>query len=358
MTRVEFSMAVALLVSYLFLTLALFAAALARARKWQGKAARSVANAGAIREALVEYVAGSNDLTRIRSLAATSREEIGEAIFALRVTIAGTARDRLCDLALEAGLVQDWVAQTRSRDLIQRSAALARMAFVSNYEPCRRVTEDHLVKALSDPDDELRLCAARALAYGQDKAALERLFQFAVTENPLVRLILTEDLRRYAVQMCETVVPPVLHSRDTGRILAALEMLVAWQRAVPFEHLRELMDHPERSIRLQALRLAPLVAQNAETRASIARALSEDDLELNSVAAVSAGRLGLTSALPLLSRMVRVGPMELARTAAAALAEITPRGLETLEELASHEDERLAAVAKEALAQVSRRAGV
>ncbi len=266
--------------------------------------------------------------------------------------------DRLCDLSLRLGLLNDWVAEARSRDPIRRRAAYVRLAFVSGYEPCRRVIGELLFQALNDADPEVWLCACRAMIQSGSREQVEAVFKLAVGRSALVRILLTEPLRRHAAQLCERAVPEALRSEDSKRVLAALDILVAWERAIPIEDLRGLLEHRSRDIRIQSLRLAPLVPLVPENRAAIVRALVDKDPEVSTAAALSAGRLQIAEALPLLARMLRLAPAELARTAAAALADMPPRGWETLEELSVSDNPVTAAAALGALGRARRKVGL
>ena len=229
---------------------------------------------------------------------------------------------------------------------------------VCAYEPCRRVAGDLLLHALEDDDPEVRLPAARALVQSGGIDEIGQVFELAVSQNHLIRILLTEDLRRHAAALCETVVPPILASENPARILAALEILVAWERALSLSGLHDLLDHRDREIRIAALRLAPLVPLTSANQTDILRELTDKDAEVSTVAAITAGRLRLQDALPSLARCVRTGTAELARIAANAMAEMPPRGWQTLEELSAAPNQTAAFIAAEALQKAKRKAGL
>ena len=108
-------------------------------------------------------------------------------------------------------------------------------------------------------------------------------------------------------------------SRGAGRrqrqeTIAALQILVAWERALPLPNLHELLESGNRDVRLEALRLAPLVPLTPENRSSLLRTLREGNEDENTIAALTAGRLRLQEALPSLARCLRTGTAELAPT--------------------------------------------
>jgi HEAT repeat protein len=184
---------------------------------------------------------------------------------------------------------------------------------------------------------------------------IEAVFDLAVSESLLIRILLTEALRRHAVPLCEHAVPEALRSTDWHRVLAVLDILVAWERAIAIDNLPDLLEHRVKDVRIQALRLAPLVPLIPETRAAIVRSLTDADAEVSTAAALSAGRLQIVEALPLLARMLRLAPAELARTAATALAEMPPRGWQALEELSNNSNPVTAAAAAGALGRARRK---
>lgn len=350
MTAIEFSIAAIWLGLYGFFIAVLFCVALLRASLWRKKAKAAAARFSITQTALVDYLAGSNDLTRLREFA-KNREDFANVVLGFQGTVGGGALNRLCEMGLELGLVHDWVNETRSRDPVRRRLAFARLAFVSAYEPCLRVSGDLLLQALQDGDPEVRISAAEAVIQAGKADDIPRVFHMAVAQNLLTRVVLTPALRRYAVDLAQATIPEVLHSSDVKSVQAAMEILLAWERAIPFQDLCYLLDHRDKRIRLQALNLAPLVPLAPASRTEIVRALNDPDPEISMAAALSAGKLRIEEALPFLARLLRVAPAEVARTAANALAEMPPRGWQALEELSERPNMVTAAAAMEALAR-------
>jgi len=357
MTRIELSVAALLLGGYALFFGVLLGLLARRASRVRQQAATAEALVPEIRDTLVDYLAGSNDETRIREFVRTNRQDVANAVLSFQGTVSGSARDRLCDLALQLALVQDWGQETRSKEPAIRRAAYARLAFVCAYEPCQRVVGDLVTRALEDADPEVRLPAARALAQSGSMAEIGRVFVLAASQNLMIRILLTEDLRKYSAELCAQAVPAILKSDDPKRVLAALDMLVAWERALPLLGLHELFEHRDRQIRIAALRLAPLVPLTPENRYAILRELTDTDTEVSTAAALTAGRLRLREAMPSLARCVRTGTAELARMAASAMAAMPPQGWETLEELAAGPSAAAALIASVALEKAKRKAG-
>jgi hypothetical protein len=358
MTRIELSVAAFLLGAYALFLTAMFAVMWIRASGRRRRAVTTQSQTPQIRDALVDYLSGSNDQTRIKEFVRTNRSEVADAILDFHGTVGGSARDRLCDLALEFSLVHDWCEQAHSKDQVVRRKAYVRLSFVCAYEPCRRVAGDLLLLALEDADPEVRMAAARALVQSGTIEELGQVFRLAVAQSLLIRLLLAEDLRRHATELCASAIPVVLNGGNARQTLAALQILVAWERALPLpDVLHKLLESHDHEIRVEALRLAPLVPITEESRSALLRLLREGDEEENTIAALAAGRLRLQEALPYLARCLRTGTAELARIAAAALAEMPPTGWQTLQQIAGGADNS-ALIAAAALERGRRRAGV
>jgi hypothetical protein len=357
MIRIELSVAGCLLGLYALFLIALFLVLRSRASGRRQRGIGTKTFTPQIRDALVDYLAGSNDQTKIREFARYRRAEFVDSLLEFHGTVGGSARDRLCDLALELALVHDWCQDAASKDQWTRRRAYARLSFVCAYEPCRRVAGDLLQQALQDADPEVRLSAARALVQSGTIDELGQVFRLAVSQSLLIRILLSEDLRRHATELCERVIPEVLKGNNQRHVIAALQILIAWERALPLPDLHRLLESNNRDIRLEALRLAKLVPLTPENRSALLRFLREGDEEENTLAALTAGRLRLQEALPALARCLRTGTSELAGIAASALAEMPPKGWQTLQQIAAGEDSA-AIIAGAALDRGRRKAGV
>jgi HEAT repeat protein len=334
--------ALGFLITLLGLTMLSFAVLLsvqiARGRARRRQAAAAAAVRPELQQALVRFLAGSPVDSTIRGHLASYRQEVIETLLSFQSTVGGGARDRLCGLALDLGLVHDWCQESPRGDLMRRRQAMARLAFVSYYEPCRRVSGEALSRALEDPDHEIRLSAARGLAQTGIQTDVEDVFLLALGPNRFIRAVLTEELRRHAMILCAGAVPEVLGSGQSEYVRATLEILTAWERAIPIEHLRRFLDHRDRETRILALKLAPLTTPDPDSRAAICRSLSDHDPEARYLAIAAAGRLKLAEALPQLAACMRQETIEGARLAAGALFHIPPEGRMVLRELAAGKD--------------------
>jgi HEAT repeat protein len=352
MTEAALRVAALLMGVYAIVILALFAAALIRGLRWKEQTRLTTELLPQIRTSLVDYLAGNDDLEPLRRFLKDSRSDVLSAILSFQSAVSGSARDRLCGLALDLELLDEWRRDVRSRDVARRRAAFAVIAFVYAFEPCRRAVGDLLADSLEDRDWEVRVCCAQALARFGSPAEVVAIFRIATKENLLTRILLAEPLRPHALELSKAAVPDELRSGDAARVLAALQIVVAWERALPLAGLDEWMLHPEPEIRIQALRAAPLVTASRENELSVMQSLADPDPDVAMAAAAVVGRLQILAAIPLLVQCLSGGNSALARTAAAALAALPPQGWQTLEELAAGGDPTTVSLAEDVLRRV------
>jgi hypothetical protein len=349
MTETVLRSAAMLMAVYAVIIFALFAAALIRGLRWKEHTRQTAVLLPQIRATLVDYLAGKEDLAALRGFLKVSRNDVLTAILSFQNAVSGSARDRLCGLAIDLELLDEWRREIRSRDIARRRAAFAVISFVYAYEPCRRIVGDLLLDSLEDRDWEVRVCSAQALARFGSPAEVVAVFGIAAGENLLTRILLAEPLRPHALELATAAVPNELRSGDVARILATLQIVVAWERALPLAGLDELMLHGEREIRIQALRAAPLVSASRENELAVMQSLADPDPEIAMAAAAVVGRLRIKAAIPSLVQCLSGGNPALARTAAAALAALPPQGWRTLEELAAGGDPTTGGLAADVL---------
>jgi len=300
-------------------------------------------------DAIIAYVAGNPDLTRINGYAANHRELLEECLLQYQSAMSGTSRDRLLDLAIDLHLVQRWCDDARLKNVGRRRAALSRLAQVAAHEPSRVLAGEVLLEALDDSDQESRLEASRSLLHSGDSKVIVQIFRQAVSQPTIVRAILADDLRRYALELCEKAIPEVLEGGDQRKVLAALEIIAAWERALPLSCMAQLANSSDNAIRILALKVLALTPMSRDGAEAVIRALGDSSEPVACAAAQAATRMKLDYAMPILARCLREGRVHLAREAAAALAAMPPRGWETLEELSQNNNPVTASAAMEAL---------
>jgi hypothetical protein len=341
-----------LLGGYAALLVTLFEAALIRGWRKRREQERTARILPRIQETLGGYLAGNNDLNLLREFQRSHPTQLSAGILSFRHVVSGSARDRLCELSLQLNLAYTWRDQTRTRDRAARREAYSALAFISAYEPCRPVTLIPLTDALDDFDRQVRIIAAQAMAQYGNRETVARVFGMATRETLLGRILLTEQLRPHAIELCAEALPAALQSKKAEQLLGALQIVVGWERALPLPGLEAHIRHPQRLIRIEALRAAALVMPTPQLEEAVTDALSDPDGEVAMAAVAAAARLRLQKALPMLARCVRTGDAALARTAAAALAALPPVGWSTLAELSKMEEAVAAGAAAEALGRL------
>ncbi len=350
MRSVEFTVLAALLGLYGIFFVLLLMAACVRGALWQRCRERSAGLVPHIHDLLIRYLAGNNDMAVLRPAAAEHRADFESAVMMLQSTVGGGARDRLCSLLLELGLVHEWCEDTRSGNLSTRRHAFSRLAFACYHEPCRRVAGDLLLRGLEDPDREIALSATRAVIHSGDTAEIQQVFEFLIRQDLGDRILLHGELRPHAVALSLHPIPELLASGDRELMLSTLQTLVAWERAVPLRHLDRLLESEDREIRLEALRLAPLVPLTRQNREAIVRTLSDPDADLSATALITATRLRLEESLQHAGRLLQAAPAEVTRAVAEGLAEL-PDGAALLRQLEAVPDSIAAMAARNALAR-------
>jgi HEAT repeat protein len=210
---------------------------------------------------------------------------------------------------------------------------------------------DTLLNALKDRDREVRISAARGLVLAGDPDQIELLFATAIQADLLTRVVLTEDLRRYAGALAAGPVHEALRTGNSVQVRTTLEILLAWERAIPLVELCELLEHGDRRIRVLAFRLASFVSVDSGSRGALLRSLHDADGGIRELAIVAVGRQKITEAIPDLGLCVQQADLEGARQAAAALAAMSPEGWRVLEEISASPNPGTALVASQALAR-------
>src|SRR6202042_3256188 len=102
-----------------------------------------------------------------------------------------------------------------------RRAAFAGIAFACAYEPCRRAVGSLLGDALEDPDREVRVCVAQALARFGSAAEIDRVFAMAIRTDLATRVQVAGPLRSHALELARGAVAEALRSDHAPQILAA-----------------------------------------------------------------------------------------------------------------------------------------
>jgi hypothetical protein len=245
-------------------------------------------------DALSVYLAGNRDSGRLRALAAAHPDETRETILRFQTLVAGRCEE-LCELTIVLGYVQGWCRQAHSAGVKERREAFSYISRVAHYEPVRRLAGDIPAQALRDPDEQIRLEAARILLSTGDPEEMARVFACVLSETPAARRRIARELGCYAPQLCQAVIPQALQSEDPRDVL---NLLVSWERALPLPDVLLLAKHPDPAVRVEVMRLLPFLPATPENRAALLTGLADEDHHVDAAAAAAARRVKLPNPEP------------------------------------------------------------
>jgi HEAT repeat protein len=188
-----------------------------------------------------------------------------------------------------------------------------------------------LLRGLHDPSDVVRLEAGLALVRVGGADETEQVFEFAVSQNGLIRILVMEALRWRAQFLCNGVLRRYLRSGETETVIVCLETIEAWRVALDLPEMGELLCHPSPLVRERAYRALPYVTSSERFVPEILAGMADPNERVRTAAVFVAGRLKVMPALPLLVQGLNAADARLSLTAAYSLAEIGNSGIEVLE---------------------------
>jgi hypothetical protein len=300
-----------------------------------------------LRELLALHAAGTDGMDEIRRLWKTYPREVEECIVEFLRMVRGRGREAISQCVTELGLIEKWRRQYRSWNAATRTSAVVNLASVS-----RRLSAHVLHLALLDRDESVRLHTARAMIGNLERGELAEVFGLAVNGPLVTRMILAEDLRRYALDLAKEAIPAVLNCGVSGPVLSALQMVRAWGKFLPLSEVYPLLRHPNPAVRAAAFDILSLVPQAETMKIEILHALNDGFEEVRSAAARAAATMRVYEAVPLLARQLQQSHTTLALAAASALADLGADGCRILEEETIGGSPLTASLALEALERV------
>jgi len=238
-------------------------------------------------DALSVYLGGNRDSTRLRTFAAEHTGELQETMLRYQTVVAGR-REEIAELFIHLGFMQRWCHQMHSKQLVERQQAFACVAAVAHYEPVRRFIGNIPSTAFRDPDEQIRLSAARILIAAEESDELVRIFEAALTDTQAMRDALAPEFSRHAILLCEQSVPKALRCPHPRNVL---RLLLTWERALPLQDVQLLAEHPDPEVRVEAMRLLPFLPSTPENRIALHRGTMDGNAEVREAAAVAVSRL-------------------------------------------------------------------
>ncbi len=246
--------------------------------------------------------------------------------------LSGAERDRLVALALEAGLVESYVARLGSRNRWRKARAAENLGYFGGPEAVGPIA-----RLLQDRDETLRAVAARALARIGTPEAAEALAQTLNDLSELTRLRMAENLERIGPVAVGPLLDTLGRGTPPGRLLAArvlgnLRVLEAGPA------LREALREEEPpDLRAQAA-LALGKIGNPDDLPTLVEAASDEAWPVRALAASALGMIGEVSTIPTLQRLTVDREWWVRLNASRALANLGPAGERALAGLLEAED--------------------
>lgn len=304
----EITLALAFSVVQIAAILVMVAALFARKRWNVARLARSRRLAPQIQEAVALHAIGIDQRARLQQLRRQAPHDMRETLFTMLASTRGAPREKVAMLAADLGL-----AEQRSQEVV---------------EWIRNVIRLH---------------------HGE---RFEQIMAIVAHQSLLVRAIAAEELAPYAAEISESQLVHVFESHDPDVVMAGLDMLRAWRRAMHVPGFLQLLAQEDPRIRARALLALPYVAAAAQPEViapAIVSALNHQNADVRAAAATAAGRLGVTRAVEALGLRLADVERRVAVAAAFALVVLGESGNSALQRAILSPDRTAASVAFEAL---------
>jgi HEAT repeat protein len=301
-----------------------------------------------IREKLALYTLGEDDIGELQHLNTDYPNEVERCMAEFISSVVGEPQTRISVLALKIGLVKKWRRQCRSFNPATREEAILRMGQLDSIE-----VDDVLLKALDDGEAAVRGEAYRALIRVAEPEHLAEVFKRITGESLLIRALLVDDLQPHALFLVRKVIPEIVASGDTKKIIATFELLAAWKKVLPLPDVLHLLDHPQPEVRAKSLQALSYTSAGEELEERIIQAFHDSDNAVKLAAAYAAARLKVVRALGELESCLHDKSEEVRRAAAYALAQIGAQGLGVLEREMLSKNKYVATTALEMLERVN-----
>ena len=301
-------------------------------------------------EKLAAYVAGHENSSAVERLVERCPAEVEFCILEFLPALRGGQRAKLVRLANRLGFVQRWLDEYRTGSPIVRRAAITNLALVAGGS-----ARDELLTALADRSRSVRVEAAKALlGIGERDGAIEvfeyvEVFDFMLSETPLVRAVLSDELKVHASILANEVIPRLLEHGHHGRLREALRLLVSWRVWMSCEALESLLQRRELDLVALALGVVPFAAERDRLKGHVLLALGSDDRSVRSAAVECAGRMHMHEAGGRLSLLLSGDDPRIAHAAAQALAQLGETGRARLDAAVVEANRVAAGAALEAL---------
>lgn len=280
-----------------------------------------------IREKIADFAFGDDDCSELLSLQKKHPQDVEDCLLEFLDSMSGEGRERISELAQTLGLIDAWQRRYQSGNAKTREAAISRLGQLSELR-----IDAPLLAALNDAEEVIRTQACRALIRSEKPEHIETAFAFLMGQSLLVRSLLTEELKPFALLLAERIIPEYLGSEDSQRVLLTLETINAWRTILPLPNTYQLLQHKSAEVRAKALYALSHISAGEEFERYIINSFADANHKVRVAALIAAARLKIASALPQLARCLRDDNHEVVRAAAFALAQLGSNGMEVLEQ--------------------------
>jgi HEAT repeat protein len=280
-----------------------------------------------IREKIADYAFSNDDCSELLSLQKKHPQDVEDCLLEFLDSMSGEGRERISELAQTLGLIDAWQRRYQSGNAKIREAAISRLGQLSELR-----IDAPLLAALNDTEEVIRMQACRALIRSEKPEHIETAFAFVMSQSLLVRSLLTEELKPFALLLAQRIIPEYLGSEDSQRVLLTLETINAWRTILPLPNTYQLLQHKSAEVRAKALYALSHISADEEFERYIINSFADANHIVRVAALVAAARLKIAAALPQLTRCLRDDNHEVVRAAAFALAQLGSNGMEALEQ--------------------------
>jgi HEAT repeat protein len=275
---------------------------------------------------------------------------IEPTVVSLLDKLTGVAKERLVRLIYQRGALDRALADTHARTPVRRCQA-AELLGAAGYDRA----SGRLAAMLGDPDDEVRLVAARALGRLGDPSNAPALLACLLSDRHVPADVVAASL----VQLGPGASPALIAALTDGeaRIRSVAAQILGLAGALAgAEALMAAVEHDRsQPVQVQAARALGRIGTPRALPALLSAAGGGRSAALRAAAAQALGELGSAEAVPLLSRIVAIDEHQVASSAATALTMLAEPGRRALR-AAGRSGGIAAAHAKEALSTEALRA--
>ncbi|MBZ5638561.1 MAG: HEAT repeat domain-containing protein [Acidobacteriia bacterium] len=245
--------------------------------------------------------------------------------------VRGVERERLGRAIDELRYVDGYLAGLGSRRWWRRADSAERLGIAGATRATNR-----LVKALSDPEPEVRIRAAKALGLVGGRAAVAPLIHALSEPNRWSTIRIADILAGMKQEVVDELVGE-FEGMNTHAKLAALDILGRVRSLSVVAWLRQRLEDEERDVRARACHALGAIG-DPDCGPVLLNAVADTEWPVRAMAAKALGRIRHLPAIPALSGAMRDREWWVRANSAEALRLMGPRGTEALDRMLDDRD--------------------